>query len=111
MTKLPNAERAFVDISKLRDYCLSRSHPRGKNKARVFASVLGLTEADAEMLQSASQEAALREEATTTEADEYGQRFVLDFNMTTEVGTARIRSIWIVRTDESFPRLVTLYVL
>jgi hypothetical protein len=41
--KVPNAERAIVEIEKLRDYCLSESHPRGKHKARVFASVLGIT--------------------------------------------------------------------
>lgn len=31
--KLPNAENAFVDIEKLRGYCLNLSHPRGKHKA------------------------------------------------------------------------------
>ena len=106
--KLPNAERAFVDIGKLRDYCLSSRHPRGN---RVFAEALGLSEADAELLQKALQEAARTEEATATDADEYGQRFVLDFDMTTKAGTARIRSAWIVRTSEDFPRLVTFYVL
>jgi hypothetical protein len=109
--KLPNAERAVVDISKLRDYCLSKSHPRGRHKARVFAEALGLSEADAEVLQAALQGAALTEEATATDADEYGQRFVLDFDMATKVGIARIRSAWIIRTGESFPRLVTLYML
>lgn len=92
----------------MRDYCLSKSHPRGKHKARVFAEALGLSEGDAEVLRNALQEAARTEEATATDADEYGQRFVLDFNMTTKVGTARIRSAWIVRTGESFPRLITL---
>jgi hypothetical protein len=109
--KLPNADRALVDIGKLRDYCLSSSHPRGKHKARVFAEALGLGEADAEVLQAALQQAAITEEATATDADEYGQRFVLDFDMTTKAGTARIRSAWMIRTGESFPRLVTLYVL
>ena len=43
---LPNAARAIVEIEKLRDYCLSESHPRGKHKARVFATALGLTVTD-----------------------------------------------------------------
>jgi hypothetical protein len=38
--KLPNAERAFIDMAKLRDYSLSATHPEGK--ARVFAAALGL---------------------------------------------------------------------
>jgi hypothetical protein len=47
MAKLPNPDDAVVDIRKLRDYCLNPAHPRGRNKARVFASVLGLTASDA----------------------------------------------------------------
>jgi hypothetical protein len=50
--KLPNADLAFVDIAKLRDYCLSSSHPLGKHKAKVFASALGLTSDDAPLLQT-----------------------------------------------------------
>ena len=45
--KLPNSDRAFIDFRKLRDYCLSLVHSRGKNKARVFASLLGLLPEDA----------------------------------------------------------------
>jgi hypothetical protein len=39
-----------VDVAKLRDYCLSDSHPRGRHKARVLRSRLGLTTGDAEWL-------------------------------------------------------------
>ncbi len=28
--KLPNADRAVVEIEKLRDYCLNPVHPRGR---------------------------------------------------------------------------------
>lgn len=41
--KLPNAEAAFIDMKKLRDYTLNPNHIRGKHKARLFASILGLT--------------------------------------------------------------------
>ena len=43
--KLPNGERAIVDCRKLDEYCLNPHHPRGRNKARVFASV-GIGQAD-----------------------------------------------------------------
>ena len=39
-----------VEIAKLRDYCLSDTHPRGRHKARVFRSRLGLSASDAEWL-------------------------------------------------------------
>lgn len=48
--KLPNPNRAMVDIVKLREYCLSRTHKRGRNRARVFEAALGLTANDAELL-------------------------------------------------------------
>jgi hypothetical protein len=40
--KLPGGIAAIVEISKLRDYCLDPHHPRGRYKARVFLSALGL---------------------------------------------------------------------
>jgi len=58
--KLPNGARAIVDIRKLREYCLNPQHPRGRNKARVFAAV-GMREADAEELRTALVAAASAE--------------------------------------------------
>jgi sarcosine oxidase delta subunit len=46
--KLPNIDRAVVDVRKLRDYCFSREHPRGQHKARVFQSAFGWTAASAD---------------------------------------------------------------
>ena len=48
--KLPAGGNAVVDVAKIRDYCLNPAHPRGRHKARVFASTLGLTPTDAEFL-------------------------------------------------------------
>ena len=95
--RLPNAESAFVDIDKLRDYCLSTEHPQGKHKARVFAASLGLTAADAKVLQAALYKAAQTDEAVPTNRDEFGQRYVLDFEVTGPKGGAILRSAWIVR--------------
>ena len=50
--KVPNADRALVDIRKLKEYCLNTQHRIGKNKAKVFATALGLTADDAEELLS-----------------------------------------------------------
>jgi hypothetical protein len=61
--KLPNAERAVIDIKKLRDYSLNPNHPEGKHKARVFMEKLGLKADDAERLRELIVEAILVEEA------------------------------------------------
>ncbi|MFC6647427.1 hypothetical protein ACFQBQ_17985 [Granulicella cerasi] len=37
----------MVELSKLSDYCLSTTHPRGKHKARVFYASLEATVEDA----------------------------------------------------------------
>ncbi|HEY3245689.1 MAG TPA: hypothetical protein VGM03_20280 [Phycisphaerae bacterium] len=109
--KLPNADRAVVEIEKLTDYCLSPHHLRGRHKARVFAAVLGLTAADADALRDALMDAAQSQEVVLGETDDFGQRYVLDFLMRGARGTAAVRSTWIVRRGEDFPRLTSCYVL
>jgi hypothetical protein len=111
MVKLPNSGDAIVDVRKLRDYCLSPRHPRGRHKAKVFVSALGLTANDAEELRAALLSAALSEEAVPAENDGYGERYMLDFEMETEAGTVTVRSGWIVRRNEEFPRLTSCWVL
>lgn len=108
---LPNGERAVVDLTKLRDYCLSFEHPRGRHKARVFAAALGLTANHAEELRLALLDAAKTQEAIPTEQDGYGQRYVVDFIMTGPGGQATVRSSWIIRQGEDFPRLTSCYVV
>jgi hypothetical protein len=40
--KLPNADRAIIDLRKLRDYCLSPAHRYGRHKAKLFANAVGI---------------------------------------------------------------------
>ena len=78
--KLPNGESAIVDLQKLQAYCLNLQHPRGRHKARVFASI-GLREADAEELRTALLAAARNVEAQMGVATPYGQRYLVDFDL------------------------------
>ncbi len=48
--KIPNANRAVVDINKLCNYSLNPTHRTGKHKARIFAASLSITADDAEVL-------------------------------------------------------------
>ena len=50
-------------------------------------------------------------EAAIGRLDEFGQRYTIDFWLTTASGAATIRSGWIIRPTEDFPRLTTCYVL
>jgi hypothetical protein len=79
----------------------------------VFLEKLGLERNDAELLRRSIIEAILKAEAVEEQATEYGRRFVLDFELQRGVGvigyTAVVRTAWIVRNDEDFPRLSTCY--
>jgi hypothetical protein len=108
--KLPNAERAFVDIEKLRGYCLNPFHIKGKHKARMFSSILGLTSADAKKLRETLLDAAKNCDASPGVEDLYGKRYIIDFMMTTAKGQAKIRSTWIIIRHEDFPRLTSCYI-
>jgi hypothetical protein len=109
----PPFQSVIVDIAKLRDYSLSTSHPRGRAKARVFRSTLGITSDDADWLRDRLIDAVATRtrEMRPTNADPHGQRFVLDFPITTAAGTAIVRSAWLCPPGRCVLRLITCYVL
>jgi hypothetical protein len=109
--KLPNCSKAIIDKEKLVGYCLNPNHPLGQHKARVFKSVFGIGIEQAEELEAALREAALTVDALATGANEFGEKYLLDFTMVRAERQAIIRSSWIVRFDEDFPRLITCYIL
>ncbi len=111
MQKMPHPERAIVPLDKILDYCLNPEHPDGKHKARVFKSALNLGIEDAETLRSALLDVVHREISIPTKRNVYGQKYIIDFEMSHSGRTAEVRTVWIVRDDENFPRFVTCYIL
>ncbi|RMF82555.1 MAG: hypothetical protein D6737_01435 [Chloroflexi bacterium] len=109
--RLPGCQDAIVDIRKLSEYCLNPDHPQGKYKAYVFEAVLGVTITDAEALREKLLQIVCDESAIEGEHDKYGRRYVIDFELEWTKGAAIIRSAWIIRRDENFPRLTSCYVL
>ncbi len=110
--RLPGGDGAIVDLAKLTDYCLSPIHPRGRHKARVFAASLGLDAGHAETLRRTLLELAARSDAAVPgPTDRYGSRYVIDFDCSGPKGTSRVRTAWIVRSDEDVPRFTGCYVL
>jgi hypothetical protein len=108
--KLPAGDRAIVDISKVRDYCLSPSHPRGKHKARVFAATFGLSMNDAYVLREHLLDAAMTADVTPGSVDAFGRRYWMETGIVHGSHEAVVRSAWIIRTGENAPRLITCYV-
>ena len=110
MSFLPNYERAFIAIEKLKDYCLNPFHPVGKDKAIVFRSAFGLTGQDADYLKRMIIEKLPESEAMSGKEDQYGKRYTVDMKIRNLNKEAVIRTGWIIKKSESFPRLTTCYV-
>ena len=90
---------------------MNPQHPRGRHKARVFSSILGITGQESDILREALIRAARSQSASLGFADEYGQRYVMDFEMMGPSGKAMVGSSWIMREGETAPRLTSCYVL
>ncbi len=108
---LPNAEKAYVDIKKLEEYCLNPKHPRGKHKAKVFLSSLGITREDAGKLKQKIVNMVSQVECELSEKDQYGQRYIVDLVYQNENRIANIRTTWIIKSLEDFPGMVSCFIL
>ena len=108
--KLPNGDRAIIDRRKLRDYCLNFDHDDGSHKARLFQALVGVNQSNSTLLLDALRGAAAAGDATLGKVDQYGYRYVIDFDFQGPRGTVEIRSVWIVKAGEAVPRLVTCYI-
>ena len=111
MQKLPNSQNAIIELAKLRDYCLSADHPRGRHKARVFREALGLSVDDAEWLRQELLEGIKNHPAEKQEIDSFGSRWRVDLPLTRQRKSVVVRTGWIIKTGEQFPRLITSWVL
>jgi len=106
---LPNADRAIVDPTKVRDYFLSSVHPVGRFKATFFVS-LGYTQDRWETLRDDLLVLARSGDAVPGRLSVFGRMFEVGGMLTGPSGrTAEIRTVWIVASDEASPRFVTAY--
>ena len=108
---LPNAIEAYIDNRKLIDYCLSESHPVGKHKARVFMSALAFGLANFKELKAHILDNVLKNDAILIEKNEFGILYVIDIVIENPPKQAAVRTSWIFRTNENFPRLTSCYVI
>jgi hypothetical protein len=107
--KMAGGEAAIVDRQKLVGYCLNPEHARGKHKARVFAT-LGFTVENADELRGALLRAAAAGDAKPAVSDQFGDRYVIEFEIEGPRARGIVRSTWIVRRGESAPRLTSCFV-
>lgn len=105
--KLPNAANAVIDEAKLREYLLSPTHATGRHKAKVFAR-LGYSQARWLELEADLRAQHLVQEVEISYASPYGQKYEIRAILIGPAGVpAEIVSVWIIKSGESVPRLVT----
>lgn len=109
--KLPNAENAYIDLSKLRDYALNPNHKEGRHKAVSSNRPWGINIRDADWLYEQLLVAARTLDCQLGRRTAHGQRYIIDFTLTRARKAASLRSAWNIRPTENFPRLITCYVL
>ena len=99
---------ARIPADKLRDYLLSTTHPDGRGKAEYLGG-LGYSQDAFSRLEADLREQVLTLDAQPGRPSPYGQKYEILGPLTGPNGkNAWVRTIWIVLTGETAPRLVTL---
>jgi hypothetical protein len=107
--RLPRFESAVVDPVKLLEYLLSPSHDRGRFKAAVFAS-MGYSQHNSAQFEADIRQLIAEVDASPVRSGPHGQKFVAAGTLAGPTGRPRrIRTVWIILSGESVPRLLTAY--
>ncbi len=107
--KLPNAERAYVEYTKIVDYLLSLSHLDGRNKAAFFMA-FGFRVEQPEILRQALQNHGATQLLTGAAETSYGVRYTIEGPLETPDGrNPVVRTVWIVAHKRVGPRLIAAY--
>ena len=105
--KLPRADQVRIDERKAREYLLSPTHPVGRFKARVFAS-LGFTENTVDSFVAEIRRIAAEGEVADTEDSEFGRKYTVPGELNGPAGTGRVLTVWIQEAERGDVRLVTV---
>lgn len=108
--RLPRAREATIPTAKLVAYALSTTHERGRHKARVFASALGITASDWRYLHNQILARLPDGEVRSTHVTAFGIAYEVIVMIDGLNGrTAPVVTTWIVATNAT-PRLTSTWV-
>jgi hypothetical protein len=107
--KLPNRENAYIPPQKLTDYLLSQTHSVGRSKARFFRAV-GFDEGNVDVLEQRLIAIAQLEDVTEVASSPHGTKYIIEGLLQTPAGSLiRVRTVWVIETNQDRPRFVTAY--
>ncbi len=77
----------------------------------MLQSALGISQEDAAVLREQILSEVILADCTEGEFDEYGRRYTVDLDVKIGERTASVRTGWIVKTEEDFPRLTSCFAI
>ena len=109
--RLPNAENAWVQVAKARDYLLASEHPEGGGKAGFFVR-FDFYQDRWEILADALRRHGASHEVASVIETSYGMKFVVEGILETpDRRNPYTRSVWLIDNGSDLPRLITAYPL
>jgi DNA gyrase/topoisomerase IV subunit A len=98
----------FTKIFREKGYCLNFNHDKGKDKARVFQSRLGITSQNADRLVELIQIAAVEGQVVQESNTRFGKEYKVDWEIP-NTGGSELRTIWEVSIESGYPRLISAF--
>ena len=105
--RLPGGDNVRIEDRKVRSYLLSKAHPVGRFKARVFASA-GFTESTMDGFISEIRRVASVGEVSSVEDTEFGRKYTIPGTLTGPVKAVHVLTVWIEEPGQPTVRLVTV---
>ena len=105
--RLPGADQVRIGDRKVRGYLLSRTHPVGRFKARVFAA-LGFSETTAELFVAEIRRIAAAGEIDEVEDTEFGRKYTVPGDLRGPGGVSRVLTVWFQEPGVAQVRLVSV---
>ncbi|UBF24581.1 hypothetical protein K9N68_23260 [Kovacikia minuta CCNUW1] len=96
-------------MQKLVRYCLNPAHQKGKDKARVFKAVLGITAENADQLYELVRQAAIEGEVVQQNITPFGEEFKVDWIVPGTEGI-QLQTTWEVALEATHPRLISAFI-
>lgn len=107
--KLPNCKSVIISKEKLTDYILSEIHPIGKFKANFFRK-FGFDETNVNLFEKAIWKIAKSQQIIEILPSVFGTKYIIDGEIKTpSEKPIKVRTIWIIETNQIRPRFVTIY--
>ena len=105
--KLPAGGLVLIEERKVLEYLLSRSHPVGRFKARLFAA-LGFESTNVEAFIGELRRVAAAGEVSEAVETSFGEKFLVPGDLRGPLGKLPVLTVWFLERGQERARLVTV---